>query len=502
MNTISYPYGFDWRLHTPLVDLLGCRVPVLCAGMGGVSRYELAAAVSAAGGLGCLGMVREAPEFIRDQVTRLRASTARPFAVNIIPAATDSLLLAEQVACIIELKVPMVCLFWDVIAEVIACFQKSGVLVMHQVGSIAAAKQAFEASVDVLIAQGVEAGGHVMGNVGGFALTSEIAAISPVPVVAAGGIGTGHAMAAAMNLGAQGVWCGSAFLATLESNAHDYHKERLIQASATDTVYTKRYHINWPMKAPVRVLRNSVTESPDHAIDDNDQNAPIARQDGRAVVLYSTDSPLKGAEGELEKMALYAGESCGQIHELCSAAERLHQLVAQARATFDRWPNTPDFDSPDADPVDFASPPCLLPDVAAEYQGYLSVAETRARFDRFGHAVLSGMRLSSRSMQKAGDEEWRKRIGRFHSCGAKMLQDLSRGLPGPDLFEGQWDEPEIEKDTPGLEPEDWILALRKRWQAAGETAGSDLQRLHPDAREAVRRALKRLRNAIAESDAC
>ena len=102
---------YDWRLRTPLVDLLGCELPILCAGMGGVARFELAAAVSEAGGLGCLGMVREDPEFIRNQVQRVQMQTDAPFSINIIPAATESALLEEQITCILELHVQNVCLF-------------------------------------------------------------------------------------------------------------------------------------------------------------------------------------------------------------------------------------------------------------------------------------------------------------------------------------------------------------------------------------------------------
>ncbi|HCL3525254.1 TPA: nitronate monooxygenase, partial [Pseudomonas aeruginosa] len=100
-------------LHTPLVDLLGCSVPIISAGMGGVARHELAAAVSNAGGFGCLGMVREPVALIRHEVQAYRALSERPFAVNLIPAATPTELLTEQVRVCLELQVPAIALFWD-----------------------------------------------------------------------------------------------------------------------------------------------------------------------------------------------------------------------------------------------------------------------------------------------------------------------------------------------------------------------------------------------------
>ncbi len=141
-------------LHTALIDLLGCDVPVLCAGMGGVARHQLAAAVSNAGGFGCLGMVREPVARIRAEVAAYRQLSERPFAVNLIPAATPAELLRAQVHACLELKVPAVVLFWDVDSALIRLLKAEGVLVMQQIAARAHAEQALEAGVDALIAQG------------------------------------------------------------------------------------------------------------------------------------------------------------------------------------------------------------------------------------------------------------------------------------------------------------------------------------------------------------
>lgn len=317
-------------LHTPLVHLLGCEVPILLAGMGGVARQDLAVAVSEAGGFACLGMVREPPARIRHEVLGYRRRSHRPFAVNLIPAATDAALLREQVDTCLRLSVPAIVLFWNVDMALVRHLKAEGLLVLHQIGCERDAGLALEAGADVLIAQGVEAGGHVRGITSTLALVPEIVRMSPAPVVASGGIGSGAALVAALALGAQGVSCGSAFLATNEANAHLRHKERLLQAKATDTVLTDKFFRNWPMTAPVRVLENAVTRGEFDDLYAARATPEIGRQDDGPVYLFSTDSPLRDATGDIEDMAIYAGQSCGQIHDLCGAADRLRQMISDA----------------------------------------------------------------------------------------------------------------------------------------------------------------------------
>ncbi|MNO47611.1 Nitronate monooxygenase [compost metagenome] len=323
-------------LHTPLVDLLGCEVPIISAGMGGVARHELAAAVSNAGGFGCLGMVREPVELIRREVRAYRVLSQRPFAVNLIPAATPKQLLAEQVRACLELRVPAIALFWDVDEELVRQLKDAGILVLHQVGRRSHAEQALRAGVDVLIAQGIEAGGHVWGEVSTLALVPELVALGDTPVVACGGIASGSALVAALALGAQGVACGSAFLATHESYAHDFHKQRLVEAGADEPLLTDAFFRNWPMPAPVRVLPNAVTRGEYAELHAQRSTPVIGEQDGGPIHLFSTDSPLRDARGALTDMPIYAGQSCGQIDEICSAAQRLERLLAEAETCLAR----------------------------------------------------------------------------------------------------------------------------------------------------------------------
>ena len=143
-------------LRTPLCDLLGCEVPVLLAGMGGVARSGLAAAVAMAGGYAMLGMVRESPELIETEIIALRAATDRPFAVNVIPSATDPTLLDRQLGRCLDLGVRHFTFFWDPRPDVISRMKREGCLVLHQVGSVEAARQAEAAGADVIITQGIE----------------------------------------------------------------------------------------------------------------------------------------------------------------------------------------------------------------------------------------------------------------------------------------------------------------------------------------------------------
>ncbi len=240
------------KIYTPLCSLLGCDVPILLAGMGGVAHWELAAAVANAGGYPILGMVRESPELITSEVKALRGATDRPFAVNVIPAATDPALLDAQITRCLALGVTAFSFFWDVLPEVVARVKAQGALVLHQVGTLEQARKAEAAGVDVIIAQGIEAGGHVHGRIGSYALAEAILQETALPVVISGGISTGHGLAAALALGAQGVQCGTAFLATDESFAHPYHKQRVVEADGGDTVLTDIFVLNWPKGAAVQ----------------------------------------------------------------------------------------------------------------------------------------------------------------------------------------------------------------------------------------------------------
>jgi nitronate monooxygenase len=328
------------RLKTRLTEKLGCRYPIISAGMGGPSRSELAAAVSEAGGFGLLGMVREPPALIEKEIAAVRARTDRPFGVNVIPASTDPKLLDEQLEVCFAAKVPAMCFFWSVMPGVVAPAREADCLVLYQVGSVADAIEAERAGADIVIVQGVEAGGHVRGKLPLSVLLPEVAAAIKLPIAASGGIVTGADMIAAMAVGADGVHCGTVFLPTPESFAHDFHKRRILDAKSGDTVHTDLFALNWPPNSPVRVLRNSLTEAVGHKLwghhPDKLPREPIGEDAGQPILKFSTHSPLRTTTGDLEKMPPFAGEGAGRVNKARSAAQVIADMMAEAEASLDR----------------------------------------------------------------------------------------------------------------------------------------------------------------------
>jgi len=319
------------RLRTPLCGLLGCDLPIVLAGMAGISRAELVCAVTCAGGFGFLGMAREQAMTIRSEVEAVRAVTGRPFGVSFVPAATRPDLLEEEVAACIDLGVVAVMLFWNLDERLVARLKDAGIRVVCQIGSRQEAEAAQREGADALVVQGVEAGGHVRGSLPLAKLLREVVASSDVPVLAAGGIVDGRDLAAALAMGAQGVVVGTAFVASPESFAHPDYKRILLAAQAEDTVITDVFHIGWPIAAKMRVLRNSTTAR-DRREAFRIPPVEIGTEEGRPIYRFGADAPRRSTTGDVEAMALYAGRGVGRVTALVPAAERVAAIAAQAEA--------------------------------------------------------------------------------------------------------------------------------------------------------------------------
>jgi nitronate monooxygenase len=408
-------------LHRPVCDLLGCVHPIVLAGMGGVTRSELVAAVTEAGGFGFLGMVREPPRLIQSEVEALRARGIKRFGVNLIPAATDRSLLEAQLSTCIRLGVPVVGLFWNVSLKLVARLRAAGVVVICQVGSTTEARAVEQAGAQVVIAQGAEAGGHVRGDRPLYDLIPEIAAETELPVLAAGGLTDGSDLATVLSLGAQGAVFGTALIATPESFAHDFHKQRLIAANGHDTVLTEAFHINWPRGAKVRVLANSATRG-EHGDPFSEGRTVIGDDAGRSIYLFSTDSPLRSMTGEFEAMALYAGEGVGRLTAIISAAERVRAIAAEASGLLEANGAS----SPEA--VELASPACLAHQMDDGHMGFASRDELVPALNELLEAERAGARVALRTARDVSDADLTLLITAIHRDEARWCGVLTRAI--------------------------------------------------------------------------
>ena len=412
------------ELHTPICDLLCCDLPIVLAGMGGVARSELVAAVTQAGGFAFLGMVRESPRLIRTEIEAVRRRTDRPFGVNLIPAATDPGLLAAQLDACIAARIHAVALFWDLAPQVVRTLRAEGVLVACQVGSLAEAKAAEDAGADLLILQGVEAGGHVRGLRSLDALLAEALPQLETPFLAAGGVTDGRDLARVLTLGAQGAVIGTAFLATDESYAHAYHKQRIVDAGP-ETIHTEAFHINWPPGAAVRVLPNSVTRG---ARGDPFATARqvIGADGARPIYLFSTDSPLRSTTGDLEGMALYAGQGAARITGIVPAGERLRAIADEARSCLssERAPPPPSA----APPAEPSSPVCYAGEAPDRYMGYADPGELAAELNELLEAERAGARVAARLVADAPDPEFRSLARVIHADEVRWCRALFAAL--------------------------------------------------------------------------
>ena len=313
-----------------LRELLRIRHPVVQAPIASAAVPELAAAVSNAGALGMLALTWD--EDPAASVRETAGLTASPFGGNFVLQWDQH----GKVASALEAGLRVVSLTWGDPAPYVQRVHDAGGIVLHTVGSAEEARRAVDAGVDVVVAQGWEAGGHVWGTVATLPLVPAVVdAVDPVPVIAAGGIGDGRGFAAVLALGAQAAWVGTCFLLADEAPLHDTYRRRLVEAVETDAEwYADLYDVGWPA-APHRALRNATAEAWEAAGRAGPGDRPgegetvAARASGEPIVRYSSALPLEGTTGDIGALSLWAGQSVALAKSRRPAAEIVSELVSR-----------------------------------------------------------------------------------------------------------------------------------------------------------------------------
>ena len=326
-------------MRTAFCKRVGVELPIIQAPMGGAVGPALAAAVSSAGGLGMLVLWRADLDTVRRQIRETRALTSKPFGVNLNLEFPQQ----ERLEVCLEERVPVISFFWRDPSALVPRAKAAGAIVLHTVACARDARRAVDAGVDIIVAQGWEAGGHVRGTVAGLPLIPAVVdAVSPTPVVAAGGIADGRGLAAVLALGAAGAWIGTRFLASEEATIHPRYRELLFKATEDDTVFAEElFDVRWP-KAPHRVLRNKTVEAWEAAGRPVSGKRPgegevvaTSRTSG-PIVRYQSYTPGADAEGDIDALSLWAGQSVGLVSRVQPAAEIVRDIAEEARLVLRR----------------------------------------------------------------------------------------------------------------------------------------------------------------------
>jgi NAD(P)H-dependent flavin oxidoreductase YrpB (nitropropane dioxygenase family) len=308
--------------------MLGIDQPIVQAPMAAIP--PLAAAVSNAGGLGMVTLTwSDDPGAV---VRETAALTARPFGGNFVLTSDHHRHLDQA----LEAGLRVVSFMWGDPSSYITAVHDAGGVVLHTVGSAGEARRAVAAGVDVIVAQGWEAGGHVRGTVATLPLVPAVVdAVAPVPVIAAGGIGDARGVAAVLALGAQAAWLGTRFLLAQEMPIHQDYRRALIAAAETDPQwYPDLYDVGWP-DSPHRALRNSTATAWDAAGRPPDAQRPgqgdvIAHfASGEAIVRYEPAPPMAGTTGDIEALSMWAGQSVALATQPQSAADIVAELTSR-----------------------------------------------------------------------------------------------------------------------------------------------------------------------------
>jgi nitronate monooxygenase len=312
-------------ITTPFTRLVGCTIPLQQAGIGGVIPPELTAAVSNTGALGMLGAVMMPPKILAAALDRIESLTKNPYGINFLMPFVE-----RECVRLVAGRARVVEFFYaDPDPSLVEIVHNAGSIASWQIGSLEEAQAAARAGCDMIVAQGTEAGGHVRGKSALLPLLQQVLPAISIPVLAAGGIGTGRAMAAALAAGASGVRIGTRFVAARESIAHRDYVNALIAAHADDTVLTTDYGVLWP-DAPHRVLRSAIDAAHAHPGDF------VAEMDfggnRRPLPKFHIAPPDSEATGNIAAMALYAGESVDAVTRIQPAADIVREIASEAES--------------------------------------------------------------------------------------------------------------------------------------------------------------------------
>ena len=308
-------------MKTKLTELLGIKYPVIQGGMAWTSDANLAAAVSNAGGAGIIGSGGRTVEWTRDEVRKAKSLTDKPFGVNVM-------LMAPNIAEIIEMlcveKVAFVTLGAGNPVPHIATFHAAGIKVIPVVPSVKLAKRIEAAGADAMVVEGMEAGGHIGKQTTMALMENVLPAVQSIPVLVAGGISDGRALAAALLMGAEGVQMGSRFLLTTECPAHPAAKEAIVKATDTDSVAT-----GYSRNLGVRCLANAFTDAY--------TAKEIAGAPKEELMQMGTGTNRKGIlEGDTVNGTVMCGQSLNVLNDVLPCKEVMERIIAEAKAAITR----------------------------------------------------------------------------------------------------------------------------------------------------------------------
>jgi enoyl-[acyl-carrier protein] reductase II len=315
--------------RTRFCALFDLEVPVLQAAIWPATAPELVAAVSEAGALGSVGAVFGSAEHVREQMDRVRALTERPFVVNHVVPLLDE----EALQATLEEPPAAVSFALGDPGPLVDRVQAAGAKVIHQVHTVQQAREAAERGVDVLIAQGAEAGGQGMAaGVGTMALVPQVVdAVDPIPVLAAGGVGDGRGLAAALVLGAAGVNVGTRLLASVEAGADEAWKQRIVEVESEETVRFEEWSAIMPAggggyDVVPRVIRTDFVATWERRPEEVRRHA----DDLRAQIVASLE------DGRPHELTPFTGQSAGLVHDVRPAADIVRVLASEAEQALER----------------------------------------------------------------------------------------------------------------------------------------------------------------------